>query len=103
MLVSLATIAAVVGSLVSVGLRAGGGPRGPARRARFTGTGSGGSVFEVTVRNGGGAPAERVMLMVTLGDVTREADIDVVAKGDEEAAFVVFPSRTPARRRTSAL
>ncbi|MGH2690120.1 MAG: hypothetical protein ACRDKW_15140 [Actinomycetota bacterium] len=92
LLVSLAAIAGVVGSLVSYGLRAGGGPADLRVEARFTGTGSGGSVFEVTVRNEGGATAERVMLEVTLGDVTREADIDVVAKGDREAAFVVFPT-----------
>jgi uncharacterized protein (TIGR02588 family) len=49
-------------------------------------------VFEVTVGNDGGATAERVTIEVTLGEVTREADIDVVAKGDREAAFVVFPS-----------
>ncbi|MGH2721304.1 MAG: hypothetical protein ACRDJO_06835 [Actinomycetota bacterium] len=92
LLVALATIAAVVGSLVSYGLRAGGGPADLRAEARFTGSGSGGAVFEVTVRNDGGATAERVLLEVTLGDVTRESDIDVVAKGDREAAFVVFPS-----------
>lgn len=36
------------------------------------------------------------LLLISLAtiarDVTREADIDVVAKGDGEAAFVVFPS-----------
>ena len=92
LVVALTTIAAVVGGLVRYGLRAGDGPADLRAEVRFQGPGSGGSVFEVSVGNDGGTTAEQVVIEVTLGDVTREAEIQAVAKGDQEAAFVVFPS-----------
>jgi uncharacterized protein (TIGR02588 family) len=93
LLVSLAaTIAVIVGLAVS-GLA---GPRGPVDlRVTVTNAGvnaSGGRPFEVTVKNVGGTSAENVIIEVTVGDVTREVDIDLVAKGDTESTAVVFPA-----------
>jgi uncharacterized protein (TIGR02588 family) len=92
LVVALAAIAAVVGGLVRYGFRAGDGPPDLKAEVRFQGPGSGGSVFEISVANGGGVTAEKVVIEVMLGDVTREAEIESVAKGDQETAFVVFPS-----------
>jgi uncharacterized protein (TIGR02588 family) len=93
LLVSLAaTLAVVVGLLVS-GLA---GPRGPADlRVNIADAGqpaSGGRPLEVTVMNVGGTSAENVIVEVTVGDVTREVDLDLVAKGDTESAAVVVPA-----------
>jgi uncharacterized protein (TIGR02588 family) len=88
----LATIAVVVGLAVS-GLS---GPRGPADlRVTVEDTGepaSGGRPLEVTVTNVGGTSAENIIVEITVGDVTREVNLDLVAKGDTESAGVVVPA-----------
>lgn len=89
---SLAATLAVVAGLVVSGLV---GPRGPAD-LRVTvsepgGQASGGRPLEVSVQNVGGTSAENVVLEVTVGDVVREVNLDLVAKGDEESATVVVP------------
>jgi uncharacterized protein (TIGR02588 family) len=87
-----ATIAVVVGLLVS-GLA---GPRGPADLritiADANEPASGGRPLEVAVTNVGGTSAENVIVEVTVGDVTREVNLDLVAKGDTESAAVVVPA-----------
>jgi uncharacterized protein (TIGR02588 family) len=93
LVVSLAaTLAVVIGLLVS-GLR---GPHGPADlRVSVTDAGepaSGGRPLEVTVSNLGGTSAENVIVEVTVGDVVREVNLDLVAKGDKETAAVVVPT-----------
>jgi hypothetical protein len=55
---------------------------------------SGGRPFEVTVTNVGGISAENVVIEVTAGDVTREVNLDLVAKGDTESAAIVVPADT---------
>jgi uncharacterized protein (TIGR02588 family) len=52
---------------------------------------SGGRSLEVTVTNAGGTSSENVIVEVAVGDVTREVDLDLVAKGDTESAIVVVP------------
>jgi uncharacterized protein (TIGR02588 family) len=93
LVVSLAATVAVVVGLVVSGLT---GPRGPADlRVSVTDVGepaSGGRPLEVTVRNVGGTSAENVIVEVTAGDVTREVNLDLVAKGDMETAAVVVPT-----------
>jgi hypothetical protein len=49
---------------------------------------SGGRPLEVMVENVGGTSAENVIVEVTVGDVTREVDLNLVAKGDTESATV---------------
>jgi len=93
LVVSLAaTLAVVIGLLVS-GLT---GPHGPADlRVSVTDEGepaSGGRPLEVTVSNLGGTSAENVIVEVTVGDVVREVNLDLVAKGDKETAAVVVPA-----------
>jgi uncharacterized protein (TIGR02588 family) len=87
-----ATLAVAVGLVVS-GFT---GPRGPADlRVSVTEAAepaSGGRPLEVTVTNVGGTSAENVIVEVTVGDVVREVDLDLVAKGDEESATVVLPT-----------
>jgi uncharacterized protein (TIGR02588 family) len=87
-----ATLAVVVGLLVS-GFK---GPRGPADlRISIAEAGepaSGGRPLEITVTNVGGTSAENVIVEVTVGEVTREVDLDLVAKGDTESAAVVVPA-----------
>ncbi len=92
LLVSLAATLAVVAGLVAGGLT---GPHGSAD-LRVTvvdtsGQASGGRPLEVSVTNVGGTSAENVVIEVTVGDVTREANLELVAKGDEESAAVVVP------------
>jgi uncharacterized protein (TIGR02588 family) len=53
---------------------------------------SGGRSLEVTVTNAGGTSSENVIVEVAVGDVTREVDLDLVAKGDTESAVVVVPA-----------
>jgi uncharacterized protein (TIGR02588 family) len=93
LVVSLAATLAVVAVLVMSGLT---GPRGPADlRVTLADIGepaSGGRVLGVTVTNVGGTSAMNVLLEVTVGDVTREMNLDLVAKGDTETATVVFPA-----------
>jgi uncharacterized protein (TIGR02588 family) len=92
LVVSLAATLAVAISLVVSGLT---GPRGPADlRVSVTDAAepaSGGRPLEVTVTNVGGTSAENVIVEVTVGDVVREVDLDLVAKGDKETAAVVVP------------
>ena len=93
LIVSLAATLAVIVGLALSGLR---GPRGPAdlRVAVHEAEepASGGRTLELTVTNVGGESAENVVVEVTVGDVTREANLDLVAKGDSESAAVVVPS-----------
>lgn len=88
----VATLAVVTGLVVS-GLT---GPRGPADLrvsvATADETVSGGRLVEVTVSNVGGTSAENVIIEVTVGDLTREVNLDLVAKGDTESANVVVPA-----------
>jgi hypothetical protein len=75
------------------------GPHGPADlRVTVADEGrpaSGGRPLEVTVTNVGGTGAENVIVEVTVGDVTREVNLDVGAKGDTESAAVVVPADAP--------
>jgi uncharacterized protein (TIGR02588 family) len=93
--VSLAAILAIVAGMVVSGLRGLGGPAD--LRVTIADAGelaSGGRTLEVTVRNVGGTSAENVIVEVTVGDVTREVNLDLVAKGDTESADVVVPAGT---------
>jgi uncharacterized protein (TIGR02588 family) len=93
LVVSLAATVAVVAVLVTSGLS---GPRGPADLrvtvADVDEPASGGRPLEVTVTNVGGTSAENVIVEVSVGDVTREVNLDLVAKGDTESASVVVPA-----------
>ena len=91
--VSLAATLAVAIGLVVSGLT---GPSGP---ADLTVTivdaaepASGGRPLDVTVRNVGGTSAGNVIVEVIVGDITREVNLDQVAKGDAETATVVVPA-----------
>jgi hypothetical protein len=55
---------------------------------------SGGQPFEVTVTNVGGTSTENVVIEVSVGDVTRDVNLDLVAKGDTESAAIVVPADT---------
>ena len=93
LVVSLAATLSVVAGLVASGLA---GPLGPTD-LRVTvedadGPASGGRPLEVTVTNVGGTSAENVIIEVTVDDVTREVNLDLVAKGDTESAGVVVPA-----------
>jgi uncharacterized protein (TIGR02588 family) len=92
LLVSLAAILAVVIGLAVSELS---GPRGPVDlHVTVTDAGglaSGGRPLELTVTNVGGTSAEHVVIAVTVGDVVREVNLDLVAKGDKESATVVVP------------
>ena len=93
LVVSLAAILAVVVGLVVSELS---GHRGPVDlRVTVTdasGPASGGRPLDVTVSNVGGTSAGNVVIEVTVGDVVREVNLDLVAKGDDESATVVVPS-----------
>jgi uncharacterized protein (TIGR02588 family) len=93
LVVSLAATLAVVAVLVTSGVS---GPRGPADLrvtvADVDEPASGGRPLEVTVTNVGGTSAVSVLVEVTVGDVTREMNLDLVAKGDTESATVVVPT-----------
>jgi len=93
LVVSLAATLAVVAGLVVSELA---GPRGPADLhvtvADAGGRASGGRPLEVTVTNVGGTSAENVIVKVTVGDLTREVNLDLVAKGDSESGAVVVPA-----------
>ena len=91
--VSLTAILIVVAGLVLTQLLGAGGPAD--LRVAVADEGvlvSGGRSLEVTVTNGGGTSSENVIVEVTVGDVTREVDLDLVAKGDTESAVVVVPT-----------
>ena len=96
LVVSLAATLTVAAGLVVSELA---GPHGPVDlRVTIADAGrpaSGGRPLEVTVTNVGGASAENVIVEVTVGDVTREVNLDVVAKGDTESAAVVVPADAP--------
>ena len=98
LMVSLAATLAVVAGLVVSGLA---GPRGPADLrvtiADADEPASGGRPLEVTVTNVGGTSAENVIVEVTVDDVTREVNLDLVAKGDTESATIVVPPDTTGR------
>jgi uncharacterized protein (TIGR02588 family) len=93
LVVSLTATLAVVAGLVVSGLV---GPRGGVDlRVTVADAGrpaSGGRPLEVTVTNVGGISAGNVIVEVTVGDLTREVDLDLVAKGDTESAAVVVPA-----------
>jgi uncharacterized protein (TIGR02588 family) len=93
LVVSLAATLAVVAGLVVSGLT---GPHGPADLrvtiADADEPASGGRPLEITVSNVGGTSAENVIVEVTVGDLTREVNLDLVAKGDTESATVVVPA-----------
>jgi uncharacterized protein (TIGR02588 family) len=93
LLISLAATLAVVAGLVVSGLA---GPRGPADLrvtvAEAGGLTSGGRSLDITVTNVGGTSAENVIIEVSVGAVTREVNLDLVAKGDTAYATVVVPA-----------
>jgi uncharacterized protein (TIGR02588 family) len=93
LVVSLAATLAVVAVLVTSGLTE---PRGPADLrvtvADVAEPASGGRPLEVTITNVGGTSAVDVLVEVTVGDITREMNLDLVAKGDTESATVVVPA-----------
>lgn len=92
LLFSLAAILVIVVGLVVSGLSGASGPVD--LRVTVTdagGTASGGRPLEVTVMNVGGTSAQNVVIEVTVGDVVREVNLDLVAKGDKETAAVVVP------------
>lgn len=96
---SIAALLAILTSLVVAGVRYGSGP--PALRVNVTPAGSvgGGISYEVTVVNHGGTTAEDVVVGVTVGDVERQLQVPVVAKGDQESGIVVFPAASSGRPR----
>ncbi len=104
LVVSLAATLAVVAGLVVSGLA---GPRGPADLrvtiADADEPASGGRPLEVTVTNVGGTSAENVLVEITVDDVTREVNLDLVAKGDTESATVVVPADTAGRPRADVV
>jgi uncharacterized protein (TIGR02588 family) len=93
LVVSLTATLAVVAGLVVSGVA---GPRGPVDLrvtvADAGGPASGGRPLEVTVTNVGGTSAGNVIVEITVGDITREVDLDIVAKGDTESAAIVVPA-----------
>jgi uncharacterized protein (TIGR02588 family) len=93
LVVSLAATLTVAAGLVASGLA---GPRGKADLrvtvADARGSASGGRPLEVTVENVGGTSAVNVIVEITVGDVIREVNLDLVAKGDTESAAVVVPA-----------
>lgn len=93
LVVSLAATLAVVAGLVVSGLT---GPHGPADlHVTIADAGepaSGRQSLVVTVGNVGGTSAGNVIVEVIVGDITREVNLDLVAKGDTETATVVVPA-----------
>lgn len=91
---SIAAIVAVVAGLVVAGVQR--VPEGPELKATVVrqGEASGGVAYVVRVRNDGGRTAETVVVEVTVGEETREAQIFAVARSDEETAVVIFPPGT---------
>ena len=83
------------------------GSRGPADlRVAVTAEGrpaSGGRPLAVMVENLGGTSAENLIVEVTVGDVTREVDLNLVAKGDTESATVVVPADATGRPRAEVV
>jgi uncharacterized protein (TIGR02588 family) len=104
LVVSLAATLAVVVGLVASRLA---GPHGPTD-LRVTvkdadRPASGGRPLVITVTNVGGTSAENVIVEVTVNDVTREVNLDLVAKGDTESAGVVIPADATGPPRAEVL
>ena len=98
LVVSLAATLAVMTGLAVSGLA---GPGGPADlRVIVAGEdrpAAGGRPLTVVVENLGGTSARNVIVEVAVGEVTREVDLDLVAKGDTESATVVVPAGATGR------
>lgn len=93
--VSLAATASVVVGLIASGVTGASGGADLVATVNDTGRrASGGTVYELTIRNRGGETAENVVVEVTVGEETRELEILSVSKGDEEVATVIFPLGT---------
>lgn len=96
LVVSLAAILIVAAGLVLSQLI---GPGGPADLRVVVAdegvTASGGRSLQVMVTNAGGTSSENVIVEVAVGEITREVDLDLVAKGDTESAVVVVPTDEP--------
>lgn len=91
--VSLAAILVVMAGLVLSQLLGAGGPADLRVVVADEGVlASGGRSLEVMVTNVGGTSSENVIVEVTVGEATREVDLDLVAKGDTESAVVVVPA-----------
>jgi uncharacterized protein (TIGR02588 family) len=88
----IATTAVLIGLVVSELT----GPMGPAElRASIVEAGpaaDGGRVLEISVENLGGESAVNVLVEVTVGDLTREVSLDLVASGETEFATIVVPA-----------
>jgi uncharacterized protein (TIGR02588 family) len=97
LLVSVAAAMALVVGLAISGVT---GASGPAELeidiAEVSVPAGGGRPLEITVMNIGGTSAENVVVEVTVGDVSREVTLDLVAKGDEESATVIVPASASA-------
>jgi uncharacterized protein (TIGR02588 family) len=93
LLVSLAAALTLVVGLAIGGLT---GATGPADLevtiAEVEAPASGGRPLEVTIENVGGTSAENVIVEITVGDITREVNLDLVAKGETGSATVVVPA-----------
>jgi uncharacterized protein (TIGR02588 family) len=93
LLVSMAAALTLVVGLAISGLTGASGPADLAIEIAPAGVpASGGRPLEITVSNVGGTSAENVVVEVTVGDVSREVTLELVAKGDEESATVVVPA-----------
>jgi uncharacterized protein (TIGR02588 family) len=91
--VSLAVILIVIAGLVLTQLLGAGGPADLRVVVADEGVlASGGRSLEVRVTNVGGTSSENVIVEITVGEATREVDLDLVAKGDTESAVVVVPA-----------
>jgi uncharacterized protein (TIGR02588 family) len=91
--ISLAAILVVTAGLVLSQLLGGGGPADLRVIVADEGVlSSGGRSLEVMVTNVGGTSSQNVIVEVTVAEVTREVDLDLVAKGDTESAVVVVPT-----------
>lgn len=91
--VSLAAILVVTAGLVASQLLGAGGPADLRVVVADEGIrASGGRSLEVMVTNVGGMSSENVIVEVTVGETTREVDLDLVAKGDTESAVIVVPA-----------
>ena len=91
--ISLAAILVVTAGLVLSQLLGGGGPADLRVIVADEGVlSSGGRSLEVMVTNVGGTSSQNVIVEVTVAEVTREVDLDLVAKGDTESAVVIVPT-----------
>lgn len=93
MLVSVAAALTLVAGLAISGVTGASGPTDLEIHIAADGVpASGGRPLEITVTNVGGTSAKNVVVEVTVGDVSREVTLELVAKGDEESATVVVPA-----------